>query len=66
MKKYFVKEIDIGDQVVHIRYGQGKVIDKKYIPSLKQWTYHVKLDDRSLITYAWLFNSEISQMYRKN
>jgi hypothetical protein len=63
MENINFRTIEIGDTIVHARYGMGKVLDKEYKTVLKQWAYHVSLDDKTIASNAWLYSSEINSYH---
>lgn len=61
MEGHRVSYIEVGDIVSHKSIGKGEVIEKRYVPALKQQAYRIEIAG-AYRKFAWLYESEIKSI----
>jgi len=58
MEGYRTSYIEVGDKVTHKSIGRGEVVEKRFVPALKQSAYRIEIAGKYR-QFAWLYESEI-------
>ena len=58
MEGYQISYIEVGDTVTHRSIGSGEVVERGFVPALKQLAYRIEIAGKYR-QFAWLYESEI-------